>query len=89
MTGKKKQKQIPRRVAAPFAKAQDERNDDAQENRNGVFRSEMVKATKGKHGLRILVIDVGGTHVKVLATGEREERKVVSGSTMTPAQIKT
>jgi polyphosphate glucokinase len=31
----------------------------------------------------ILVIDVGGTHVKVLATGHREEHEVVSGSSMT------
>jgi len=46
-----------------------------------------VTAKKGRHGLRILVIDVGGTHVKVLATGEREERKVISGPTMTPAQM--
>jgi polyphosphate glucokinase len=33
----------------------------------------------------ILAIDVGGTHVKALATGQTEERKVVSGPTMTPA----
>ncbi len=38
MTGKKKQKQIPRRVAAPFAKAQGERDDGAQENRNVSFQ---------------------------------------------------
>ncbi|HEV2224460.1 MAG TPA: hypothetical protein VGR84_15820, partial [Candidatus Acidoferrales bacterium] len=46
-----------------------------------------MTAIKGKHGLRILVIDVGGTHVKVLATGEREERKIISGPTMTAAQM--
>ena len=33
----------------------------------------------------VLAIDVGGTHVKVLATGQTEERKVVSGPTMTAA----
>jgi polyphosphate glucokinase len=33
--------------------------------------------------MNILAIDVGGTHVKVLATGQTEERKVVSGPTMT------
>ena len=32
---------------------------------------------------KILVIDVGGTHIKVLATGERAERKFVSGPKMT------
>ena len=46
-----------------------------------------MTAKRGKHGLRILVIDVGGTHVKVLATGEREERKIDSGPKMTPAQM--
>jgi polyphosphate glucokinase len=35
----------------------------------------------------ILVIDVGGSHIKVLATGQTEERKVVSGPTMTPAAM--
>ena len=29
---------------------------------------------------RVLVIDVGGTHVKVMATGQREERRIPSGS---------
>jgi polyphosphate glucokinase len=34
--------------------------------------------------VNVLVVDVGGTHVKVLATGQPVERKVVSGPTMTP-----
>jgi len=34
-------------------------------------------------GLKILVIDVGGTHVKVRVTGQREERRIPSGLTMT------
>jgi len=33
--------------------------------------------------MNVLAIDVGGTHVKVMATGQTEERKVVSGPTMT------
>jgi polyphosphate glucokinase len=32
---------------------------------------------------KILVVDVGGTHVKVRVTGQREERKIPSGSSMT------
>jgi polyphosphate glucokinase len=36
---------------------------------------------------RILVIDIGGSHVKMLATGERRPIKIVSGSTMTPAEM--
>ena len=36
---------------------------------------------------RVLVIDVGGTHVKVMATGQREERRIPSGSKMTAAKM--
>ena len=35
----------------------------------------------------VLVIDVGGTHVKVLATKQREEREIVSGSKMTARKM--
>jgi polyphosphate glucokinase len=34
-----------------------------------------------------LVIDVGGTHVKVLATGQQEAREIPSGMTMTAARM--
>jgi polyphosphate glucokinase len=37
--------------------------------------------------MNVLVIDVGGTHVKVLATGQTEERKFISGSDLTPAKM--
>src|SRR5215510_6951519 len=37
--------------------------------------------------MKVLVIDVGGTHVKVLATGKRARRKFASGPTMTPQQM--
>jgi polyphosphate glucokinase len=37
--------------------------------------------------MNILVVDVGGTHVKILATGETEPRKFISGPTMTPRQM--
>jgi polyphosphate glucokinase len=33
--------------------------------------------------MKILAIDVGGTHVKILATGEKEKRKIESGPAMT------
>ena len=36
---------------------------------------------------QILVIDVGGTHVKVRVSGQREERRVVSGPAMTAARM--
>lgn len=35
----------------------------------------------------VLVIDVGGTHVKVLATGQTEERKIPSGPKMTASKM--
>lgn len=37
--------------------------------------------------MRILVVDVGGTHVKVLATGRRVPVKVLSGPALTPRQM--
>ena len=38
-------------------------------------------------GMNVLVVDVGGTHVKVLVTGEREPRKFPSGPTLTAKQM--
>ena len=35
--------------------------------------------------MHVLAVDVGGTHVKVLVTGESVERKVDSGPSMTAA----
>src|ERR1019366_8807388 len=35
----------------------------------------------------VLLIDVGGTHVKVLATGQRDEHKILSGSSMTASKM--
>lgn len=37
--------------------------------------------------MNVLAVDVGGTHVKILATGQTEPRKVVSGRTMTAKQM--
>jgi polyphosphate glucokinase len=39
------------------------------------------------HPINVLVVDVGGTHVKVLATGQKEPRKFPSGPKMTPKQM--
>jgi hypothetical protein len=36
---------------------------------------------------QVLVIDIGGTKLKVLATGQTEPRKVASGKRMTPARM--
>ena len=35
----------------------------------------------------VLVVDIGGTHVKVLATGQAQPRKFPSGPTMTPKKM--
>jgi polyphosphate glucokinase len=40
-----------------------------------------------KKDKKILVIDVGGTHVKVLATGQKQPVKIPSGPDMTPAKM--
>jgi polyphosphate glucokinase len=37
--------------------------------------------------MNILVVDVGGTHVKVLATGQKEVRKIDSGPAFTPKEM--
>jgi polyphosphate glucokinase len=37
--------------------------------------------------MNVLAIDVGGTHIKILATGEKTPMKFVSGSNMTPKRM--
>ena len=37
--------------------------------------------------MNVLVIDVGGTYIKLLATGQPESRRFPSGPTMTPPQL--
>jgi polyphosphate glucokinase len=37
--------------------------------------------------MKVLAVDIGGTNVKVLATGQRVHRSFPSGPTMTPAQM--
>ncbi len=37
--------------------------------------------------MKILVIDIGGTHVKLLVSGQSEPRKFVSGPTLTPDKL--
>jgi predicted NBD/HSP70 family sugar kinase len=41
----------------------------------------------GRQFKRILAIDVGGTHVKVLATGHKQRIELPSGPAMTPAKM--
>ncbi|MFO1475581.1 MAG: ROK family protein [Verrucomicrobiota bacterium] len=37
--------------------------------------------------MNILAIDIGGTHVKILATGQKERREFESGPTLTPRRM--
>jgi polyphosphate glucokinase len=37
--------------------------------------------------MKVLVVDVGGTHVKILATGQRVKREFASGPALTPRQM--
>jgi predicted NBD/HSP70 family sugar kinase len=47
----------------------------------------MMKSGRAGGSHRILVIDVGGTHIKMLATGQKEARKIPSGPTMTAGKM--
>jgi polyphosphate glucokinase len=55
----------------------------AKEKKPAVARRPRVHAT----AVKVLVADVGGTHVKLLATGASEPRKLASGPTLTPEQM--
>ncbi len=46
-----------------------------------------MKPAQTKESPKVLVIDVGGTNVKLLATGHKEARKYPSGPTMTPRKM--
>ena len=37
--------------------------------------------------MRVLVVDIGGTNVKILATGQKEPRKFPSGPGLTPKKM--
>src|SRR5207245_484596 len=41
----------------------------------------------GNSRMKVLVVDVGGTHVKILATGQRNRRQFASGPTLTAEQM--
>jgi quercetin dioxygenase-like cupin family protein len=46
-----------------------------------------MKAARTAKFPKVLVIDVGGTNVKMLTTGQKEPRKYPSGPTMTPRKM--
>jgi polyphosphate glucokinase len=40
-----------------------------------------------KQSMNVLVIDIGGTHVKILATGQKQPREFSSGPQLTPREM--
>ena len=50
-------------------------------------RTAKTAKRKASASPRVLAIDIGGTHVKILATGQSEKREVESGPTMTAEQM--
>jgi polyphosphate glucokinase len=46
-----------------------------------------MKAAQTEKSPRVLVVDIGGTNVKMLATGQKEPRKYPSGPTLTPQKM--
>jgi polyphosphate glucokinase len=51
-------------------------------------RGNQAAERDGNEGsMNVLVIDVGGTHVKILATGQTDKREFVSGPKLTPQQM--
>ena len=53
---------------------------------NGLAAS-LTLLTNEQKELGALVIDIGGTHVKILATGQKTPRKIPSGPTLTPERM--
>jgi polyphosphate glucokinase len=54
---------------------------------DGGLTSSMAPRASGPGSPRVLVIDVGGTHVKVMVTGQRVPRKIPSGPEMTARRM--
>jgi hypothetical protein len=63
------------------AKEQDPRTLDEE------LHTRPVDAGGAGSSRHVLVIDVGGTHVKVLASGQDQARSFVSGPTLTPKRM--
>jgi predicted NBD/HSP70 family sugar kinase len=53
----------------------------------GMPGTTMVKSVQAAKTPKVLVIDVGGTNIKMLATGQKEPRKIPSGATMTAGKM--
>src|SRR5262245_51060175 len=60
----------------------------AVESRSDVLKEAAHSARREQaQVMNVLAIDVGGTHVKILATGQKEPRQFESGPAMTPQHM--
>jgi polyphosphate glucokinase len=55
--------------------------------RRGTVRQARAGVAKKSSVKNVLVVDVGGTSVKILATGQNEHRSFASGPTLTPKRM--
>src|SRR5437016_12402257 len=55
--------------------------------RRGKRRQPRARTVRVSSRKKVLVIDVGGTAVKILATGQTEHRAFPSGPKLTPSQM--
>jgi len=53
----------------------------------GAIGATAMKRVRAAKTPRVLVVDVGGTNIKMLATGQKEVRKIPSGPTMTAGKM--
>jgi polyphosphate glucokinase len=58
-----------------------------KKSRRRTGRQRRVGVAEASSARKVLVVDVGGTSVKILATGHNEPRSFPSGPTMTPSQM--
>ena len=55
--------------------------------RSWEYNSQTNQTLRDEDFMKVLVIDVGGTHVKILATGHKVPTKIPSGPTLTPKKM--
>jgi polyphosphate glucokinase len=59
-----------------------------QKRADGALKTSMnAVAARASTARKVLVIDVGGSSAKILATGQKEHRSFRSGRTLTPRRV--
>lgn len=77
--------QIKRARAEQRGRTTSERS--SLESKDATMQQDRANAAVGPSVGQVLVVDVGGSAVKVLVTGQTEARKFRSGPTLTPRQM--